>query len=105
MSQLLDISSLLSKRVTPPLLIEAVAHAAQPGLPKHIQLSNGIVDLIRRGSLKVGDQILPEQQLAQVLEMSLGTVQKTLNRLHIAGRGRSRRGRGTLFSHPKRTPT
>jgi len=51
--------------------------AARLGLPKHLQLRNAIIDLVRNGSLEAGDQIPPEQQLGQSLGISLGTAQKS----------------------------
>jgi DNA-binding GntR family transcriptional regulator len=73
------------RRVSAETLSAALAGATLRGLPKHLQLSTAIVDLVRSGSLEVGDQIPPEQQLSQYLGMSLGTVQKALNRLAIDG--------------------
>jgi GntR family transcriptional regulator len=58
--------------------------------------------LINDGTLTVGDQIPPEQQLSQSLGMSLGTVQKTLNRLAIEGWVVREHGRGTFVTDPNR---
>src|SRR3981081_3853840 len=78
----------LNKHFLPELLVDSISRAGRPGLPKHIQLRDGVVSLIERSLLKVGDQILPEQQLAVAVRMSLGTVQKALNRLPQEGGGR-----------------
>lgn len=83
------------------LLVAITAHAGS-GLPKHLQLSSSIVDLVKRGSLWAGDQIPPEQQLSHQLGMSLGTVQKALNRLAIEGWVVREHGRGTFVSYPDR---
>src|SRR5258707_1984745 len=90
------------RRVSAEKLITALAGADLRGLPKHLQLSTAIVDLVRSGSLEAGDQIPPEQQLAQYLGMSLGTIQKALNRLAIDGLVVREHGRGTLVSYADR---
>jgi GntR family transcriptional regulator len=90
------------RRVSPETLLRAVTRSAQTGLPKHVHLGNAIIDLINTGTLMSGDQIPPEQQLSQVLGMSLGTVQKTLNRLAIEGWVVREHGRGTFVTDPNR---
>lgn len=90
------------RRVSAEPLLTALTGSARSGLPKHIQLGNAIIDLISGGALTTGDQIPPEQQLSQVLGMSLGTVQKTLNRLAIEGWVIREHGRGTFVTDPNR---
>jgi GntR family transcriptional regulator len=90
------------RRVSPETLLRAVSRSTQAGLPKHIQLGNAIIDLISAGTLSSGDQIPPEQQLSQCLGMSLGTVQKALNRLAIEGWVVREHGRGTFVTDPNR---
>src|ERR1700751_224338 len=90
------------RRVSPETLLREVTRSTRTGLPKHIQLGNAIIDLINGGTLTTGDQIPPEQQLSQVLGMSLGTVQKTLNRLAIEGWVSREHGRGTFVADPNR---
>src|SRR3984885_7414799 len=90
------------RRVSPETLVRAVTRSAQAGLPKHIQLGNAIIDLINADALMPGDQIPAEQQLSQSLGMSLGTVQKTLNRLAIEGWVVREHGRGTFVTDPNR---
>ncbi|PWT80074.1 MAG: hypothetical protein C5B58_12350 [Acidobacteria bacterium] len=90
------------RRVSSETLLRAVTRSARTGLPKHIQLGNAIIDLINGGTLTAGDQIPPEQQLSQALGMSLGTVQKTLNRLAIEGWVLREHGRGTFVADPNR---
>jgi GntR family transcriptional regulator len=90
------------RRVSPETLLRAVTRSARDGLPKHIQFGNAIIDLINGGTLTAGDQIPPEQQLSQTLGMSLGTVQKTLNRLAIEGWVVREHGRGTFVTDPNR---
>jgi GntR family transcriptional regulator len=90
------------RRVSTETLLTALNRLARAGLPKHIQLGNAIIDLISRGTLTTGDQIPPEQQLSQALGISLGTVQKTLNRLAIEGWVVREHGRGTFVTDPNR---
>lgn len=90
------------RRTSAETLLRAVTRSAQTGLPKHIQLGNAIIDLIKGDALTPGDQIPPEQQLSQALAMSLGTVQKTLNRLAIEGWVVREHGRGTFVADPNR---
>jgi GntR family transcriptional regulator len=89
-------------RTSTETLLRAVTRSAQAGLPKHIQLGNAIIDLIKADALTPGDQIPAEQQLSQSLGMSLGTVQKTLNRLAIEGWVVREHGRGTFVTDPNR---
>jgi GntR family transcriptional regulator len=88
-------------RTSAETLLRAVTRSAQTGLPKHIQLGNAIIELINAGALTPGDQP-PEQLLSQSLGMSLGTVQKTLNRLAIEGWVVREHGRGTFVTDPNR---
>jgi len=87
------------------LLSERLVSSARGWLPKHIQLGQAITELIRNGSLKPGDQILPEQQLVTVAGMSLGTVQKALIRLAIDGWVVRKHGHGTFVANPERPIT
>jgi GntR family transcriptional regulator len=95
-------SSKQPRRLSPEALLRAVTGSARAGLPKHVQLGNAIIDLVNAGTLKPGDQIPPEQQLSQALGISLGTVQKTLNRLAIEGWVVREHGRGTFVTDPQR---
>jgi GntR family transcriptional regulator len=63
MSQPINIEPKI-RRLSAEKLITALASADLRGLPKHLQLSTAIVDLVRSGALEAGDQIPPEQQLA-----------------------------------------
>src|ERR1700738_5373204 len=101
MSQPVNIESKI-RRASAETLIAALAGAALRGLPKHLQLSTAIVDLVRSGSLVAGEQIPPEQQLAQNLGMSLCTVQKALKRLAIDVGVVREHERGAFVSYPDR---
>lgn len=87
------------------LLTQRLRDPARGELPKHMQLGQAIAELIRGGALSPGDQILPEQQLVTVARMSLGTVQKVLNRQAIDGWVVRRHGHGTFVANPERPVT
>jgi GntR family transcriptional regulator len=87
------------------LLTQRLRDPARSESPKHIQLGQAIAELILDGALSPGDQILPEQQLVTVARMSLGTVQKALNRLAIDGWVVRKHGHGTFVANPKRPVT
>jgi GntR family transcriptional regulator len=87
------------------LLTQRLRDPVRGELPKHIQLGQAIAELIRDGALSPGDQILPEQQLVTVAGMSLGTVQKALNRLAIDGWVIRKHGHGTFVANPERPVT
>jgi len=46
------------------LLSERLLNSAHGGLPKHLQLGQAILGLVRDGLSKPGDQILPEHPIA-----------------------------------------
>lgn len=72
-----------------------------PGVPKHVRLREAILSLIRKGLLKPGDQIPPEQVLCLAVGLSLGTVQKTLSDLAAGGTLTRAQGRGTFVAEAR----
>ena len=71
-------------------------------LPKHVRVRKAVLEAIRDGSLKAGDQIPPEQDLSAAANISLGTVQRALGRLAADGTLVRKQGRGTFVSEPRR---
>ena len=57
-----------------------------------------IRDLIFRGQLKPGDQIMPERELAQALGVSRPTVREAIKKLVTMGLLEHRQGQGTFVS-------
>ncbi len=71
-------------------------------LPKHLRVRNAILEAVRDGSLKAGDQIPPERDLSASVNVSLGTVQRALGRLADDGTLIREHGRGTFVAAPRR---
>jgi GntR family transcriptional regulator len=67
------------------------------GLPKYVQLRDCILAGIRDGFWARGDRLPPEQDLAKVTKLSLGTVQKAYRELVQDGTVERRQGRGGSF--------
>ena len=57
-----------------------------------------IRDLVFRGQLKPGDQIMPERELAQALGVSRPTVREAIKKLVTMGLLEHRQGQGTFVS-------
>lgn len=72
------------------------------GLQKHMHLRMAILEAIRQGDLKPGDQIPPEQELGVAVGLSLGTVQRALGRLATDRTLVRHHGRGTFVAEARR---
>jgi DNA-binding GntR family transcriptional regulator len=82
-------------------LNHVVAEFAQetvPGVPKHVRLRNAVLAAIRKGHLKAGDQLPPEQELSKAVGLSLGTVQRALSNLASERALIREQGRGTFIA-------
>lgn len=81
-------------------LLQAMAeafHAEQRrGLSKTAQLYHAVARLIARGALREGEKLPGERELCAALGISLGTAQKSLNRLMADGEVVREHGRGTF---------
>jgi DNA-binding LacI/PurR family transcriptional regulator len=60
------------------ILIKREIDIEEP-VPLYIQIANIIRRKIENGELKVGDELAPEYELAEVLEVSIGTLKKALS--------------------------
>ncbi len=71
--------------------------------PKSIpdQVFEQLRDLIFRGQLKSGEQLLPERELAQTLGVSRPTVRAAINKLVDRGLLEHRQGQGTFVCAPE----
>jgi GntR family transcriptional regulator len=78
---------------------------ASEGLPLYMRLHKCIEDLINSGALAPGTQMPPEQALASVLGISLGTTQKGLQSLSSKRLIVREHGRGTFISEPRHSLT
>ncbi len=81
----------------------------RPIKPKRIsdQVFEQIRELIYRGELKPGEQLLPERELSASLEVSRTTVRNAINKPVTLGLLEHRQGQGTFVTTPdgnKKTP-
>ena len=62
------------------------------------QVAKKILDLVRTGNLKPGDQLPPERDLAQMLQVSRPSLREALRGLQILGVVKSRQGGGAFIT-------
>jgi DNA-binding FadR family transcriptional regulator len=62
------------------------------------QVAKKILDLVRTGNLKPGDQFPPERDLAQMLQVSRPSLREAMRGLQILGVVKSRQGGGAYIS-------
>jgi GntR family transcriptional repressor for pyruvate dehydrogenase complex len=62
------------------------------------QVAKKILDLVRTGNLKPGDQLPPERDLAQLLQVSRPSLREAMRGLQILGVVKSRQGGGAYIS-------
>jgi GntR family transcriptional regulator len=79
-------------------LIAEFVRSDMPGMPKHVRLRNAVLSAIRKGYLRPGDQIPPEQEFSRAIGLSLGTVQRALNGLATVKAVTREQGRGTFIA-------
>ncbi len=72
------------------------------GTPKHGSLYAGFVEAIESGALKPGQKLPTETALAEVLPVSIGTIQRALGTLVSEGLMVRRRGAGSFVAHPQK---
>jgi GntR family transcriptional regulator, transcriptional repressor for pyruvate dehydrogenase complex len=74
----------------------------RPVKPKRIsdQVFEQLRELIFRGDIKPGEQLLPERELASSMEVSRTTVRNAINKLVTLGLLEHRQGQGTFVSTP-----
>lgn len=83
-----------------------MAIALQPIKPKKIsdQVFEQIRELIFRGQLKPGQQLMPERELAEALDVSRTTVRNAINKLVVLGLLEHKQGQGTFVRFPDTRP-
>ena len=74
----------------------------QPIKPKKIsdQVFEQIRELIFRGKLKAGEQLLPERELSEAMQVSRTTVRNAINKLVVLGLLEHKQGQGTFVRFP-----
>lgn len=85
-------------------IITEFSQATMAGIPKHVRLRNALLSAIRKGYLRPGDQLPPEQELSRAVGLSLGTVQRALGSLATDRALTREQGRGTFVSKPGLSP-
>lgn len=72
-------------------------------VPLYYQLTELLLESIRRGDLEPGDMLPTEQQLQEQHDLSRTTVRQALRELELEGLVTRYRGRGTFVTEPKVT--
>lgn len=62
-------------------LSQLLERFSRPGLPKYTALHDAVLHAVASGRVKPGARMPTEQELAQVLPLSLGTIQRALRQL------------------------
>jgi GntR family transcriptional regulator len=75
-------------------------NARRARLPKYLCLHQAITDSVERGDLSPGEQLPPEDKLAQKLGLSIGTVRKAMQTLSDDGLLTRMQGTGTFIADP-----
>ncbi len=75
----------------------------KPIKPKKIsdQVFEQIMELITRGELKPGEQLMPERELSLALDVSRTTVRNAISKLVVTGFLEHRQGQGTFVCSPE----
>lgn len=68
------------------------------GVPLYVQVKKQIMNLIRTGTLKVGNKMPTERELSETLKVSRNTVSTAYNELEQEGVLKSYQGRGTFVA-------
>lgn len=74
----------------------------KPIKPKRIsdQVFDQLRELIARGELKPGDQLMPERDLSVAMDVSRTTIRNAINKLVVLGLLEHRQGQGTFVRMP-----
>jgi len=77
--------------------------ALKPIKPKRVsdQVFEQLRELIYRGELKPGDQVMPERELSLALGVSRTTVRNAINKLVVLGLLEQKQGQGTFVRSPE----
>ncbi|WP_367838507.1 GntR family transcriptional regulator [Paraburkholderia sp. DGU8] len=78
--------------------VPALRLPQQNGVPKYLLLRNYLSDEIASGRLESGAKLPPEDALADMMELSLGTVQRSLRMLVDEGKLVRKHGTGTFVA-------
>ena len=79
-------------------LSQLLERFSRPGLPKYTALHDAVLHAVASGQVKPGTRMPNEQDLAQVLPLSLGTIQRALRQLVDERVIQRRPGQGSFIS-------
>ena len=82
------------------MIADAFLRNKRTRLPKYLCLHQAIADTVECGDLAPGEQLPPEDKLAQKLGLSVGTVRKAMQTLSDDGLLTRMQGTGTFVSNP-----
>ncbi|WP_236668495.1 MULTISPECIES: aminotransferase-like domain-containing protein [Burkholderia] len=71
--------------------------------PRYLAIANGVKAALVNGTLKVGDRLPPQRELARLLQLNLGTVTRAFDELRSMGLIQGTVGRGTYLTLPAST--
>jgi len=86
-----------SDPVTPQDIAKILERFTRPGVPKYTALRDAVVHAVASGRFAPGDRLPNEQELASVLPISLGTIQRGLRQLVDEGVLQRRHGQGSFI--------
>lgn len=86
----------MANTLTAQLLATYFDRQASTGLSKYMALRGAILHMIEERHWQPGDQVPPEQEFTRIIDISLGTVQKSLRLLADDGILSRQHGRGTF---------
>jgi GntR family transcriptional regulator len=91
----------MTQAMTPANLVirfAAINNQQKPSIPKYLRVCEVVREMLVVGELSPGDRLPPELELARLLPVSLGTVQKAMNTLTRQGVLERLQGSGTFVS-------
>ncbi|GAB7537829.1 aminotransferase-like domain-containing protein [Burkholderia sp. 3C] len=68
--------------------------------PRYLAIANGVKAALINGTLKAGDRLPPQRELAQLLQLNLGTITRAFDELRGMGLIKGTVGRGTYLTLP-----
>ncbi len=84
--------------MTPQELSRLLERHSRPGVPKYTALRDAVVGAVASGKFVPGDRVPNEQELAGILPISLGTIQRALRQLVDEGVIQRRQGQGSFIA-------
>jgi GntR family transcriptional regulator len=85
-------------RVAPEEVSRLLERFSRPGVPKYTALRDAVVHGVSTGRFSPGDRLPNEQDLASMLPISLGTIQRALRQLVDEGVLQRRHGQGSFIT-------